>query len=88
MYLSAVRFPVKTIELSASEKPVGMQVTAPVPETVVDEQNDCALQLKNLTTPIGLSSHFVLSDAGLDQTVCAFTYHMPLLKNGTALPYT
>jgi hypothetical protein len=43
MYLSAVRFAVKTIELCARENPMGMQVTAPEPEAVVDEQNDCAL---------------------------------------------
>jgi hypothetical protein len=42
--------------------------------------------IKELDYPIGLSPHLVLSDAGLDQIVCAFTYHMPLLKNETALP--
>lgn len=43
--------------------------------------------IKELDYPIGLSPHFVLSYAGLDQIFYAFTYHMPLLKNEAALPY-
>jgi hypothetical protein len=32
--------------------------------------------IKELDHAIDLSPHFVLSDAGLDQILCAFTYHV------------